>query len=182
LIARMDAVNAPVLGVILNGVDMQNPEFAYYGHYRSYYPENEQSPVENKNGNSPTQTVQQPHSNGTSTQLLNVTEQQPQAAKPTATQSGRENGEDRIKQQSNGDGNSKNQDEVRPAADIVPQESLNQLIVSLGKSLGTATSSLVVREQIANLGESFFAFPKKRMGELLKLIQRKITQRSVTFL
>ena len=182
LIARMDAVNAPVLGVILNSVDMQNPEFAYYGHYRSYYPENEQSPVENSNGNSPTQTVQQPHSNGTSTQLLNITEQQPQAAKPTASQSGRENGEDRIKEKSNGDGNPKSQDAVRPAADIVPQESLNQLIVSLGKSLGPVTSSLVVREQIANLGESFVAFPKRRMGELLKLIQRKITQRSVTFL
>jgi polysaccharide biosynthesis transport protein len=182
LIARLDGVRAPVLGVILNGVDMQNPEFAYYGHYRSYYPENEQSPVENKNGNSPTQTIQKPHSNGTSTQLLTKTEQQPQAAKPTASPSGRENGGDRINVKSNGDERSKSQDEVRPAAEIVPQESLNQLIVSLGKSLGPATSSLVVREEIANLGESFFAFPKRRMGELLKLIQRKITQRSVTFL
>jgi succinoglycan biosynthesis transport protein ExoP len=181
LIARMDTVNAQVLGVILNSVDLQNPEFAYYGNYRSYYSENEQSPVENSDGNSPTQTVQ-PHSNGTSTQLLNLSEQQPQVAKPTATQSGRDNGEETIKNQFDNIGKPKSQDEVRPAADIVPQESLNQLIVSLGKSLGPTTSSLVVREQISNLGESFFAFPKRRMGELLKLIQRKITQRSVTFL
>ncbi len=205
LIARLDGVRAPVLGVILNGVDLQKPEFAYYGHYQPYYPENiEQSPAANKNGNSPTPTVRHTRSNGSSTQPLNRPDQQPQAAKATATPSGSENGDERIENQPKSVENSKSRDknipavdpvgtgpyaateilsaELKPVTDIVPQESLNQLIVSLGKSLGPVTSSLVVREQIANLGESFFAFPKKRLGELLKSIQRKITQRSVTFL
>ncbi len=37
LIERLDAVRAPVLGVVLNSVDIQNPNYSYYGHYKTYY-------------------------------------------------------------------------------------------------------------------------------------------------
>ena len=37
LIERLDTVRAQVLGVVLNGVDLHNPQFAYYRAYRSYY-------------------------------------------------------------------------------------------------------------------------------------------------
>jgi capsular exopolysaccharide synthesis family protein len=30
---RLDAIRAPILGVVLNGVDLANPEYAYYRHY-----------------------------------------------------------------------------------------------------------------------------------------------------
>jgi hypothetical protein len=34
VVARLDAVRAPLLGVILNGIDLTNPDYAYY---RPYY-------------------------------------------------------------------------------------------------------------------------------------------------
>ena len=30
---RLDAIRAPVLGVVLNGIDLANPDYAYYHHY-----------------------------------------------------------------------------------------------------------------------------------------------------
>ena len=205
LIARLETVNAPVLGVILNGVDLQNPDFAYYGHYSSYYPEVKLSAPESKNGKSTVKSVEDTLANGLSTLLANLDEHRRQADKPIATQAGNGKLDQRIDKPSASVTNAKTQfknngevavapasspashsgvelsAESRPGAEIVPQQSLDQLIESLGKSLGL-NASLLVREQIDSLGESFFAFPKKRMGELLRLIQRKITQRSVTFL
>jgi succinoglycan biosynthesis transport protein ExoP len=33
VVERLDAIRAPILGVVLNGVDLANPEYAYYRHY-----------------------------------------------------------------------------------------------------------------------------------------------------
>jgi len=201
LIERLDAVHAPVLGVVLNSVDLQNPEFAYYGHYRSYYPEIEQSASENKNGKSAIKSVQESHANGISTLLANSTEHHRQAAKPIVTQADSENIEEIIENQSKSAANSKSQAknnptlildpietrtsnaiegplaEVKPGAELLPQESLDRLIVAVAKSIG-AIAPLVVREHIRALGESYSAFPKQRIGELLKLLQQEISQRT----
>jgi succinoglycan biosynthesis transport protein ExoP len=43
-VERLDAVHAPLLGVILNGVDLSNPDYAYYRHYYRYnYPVTEEN-------------------------------------------------------------------------------------------------------------------------------------------
>jgi capsular exopolysaccharide synthesis family protein len=199
LIARLDGINAPILGVILNSVDLQNPEFSYYGHYRSYYPEPDQTGSQTKNGKRSVNSVEATLANGVFSLLakldrnlrpvdrqvtaptggdynlvanddganLKTEDTNPTAAsgRTSTTPNGR-NGEARVA--------------AKSGSEIVPRESLDQLVESLEKSLGPS-AALIVREQIVNLGESYLAFPKQRMEELLKLIQRKISQRGVTF-
>jgi hypothetical protein len=72
---------------------------------------------------------------------------------------------------------------LEPASDSTPtdsealtlsQEPLSSLLEVLTTILGPVAPS-VVREQIAVLGESHFAFPKNRTRELVKLIEREIT-------
>ena len=46
-IERLDAVRAPILGVILNGIDLRNPNYAYY---RSYYGSDYGKMTDNNNG------------------------------------------------------------------------------------------------------------------------------------
>jgi hypothetical protein len=33
VVERLDAIRAPILGVVLNGIDVRNPSYAYYRHY-----------------------------------------------------------------------------------------------------------------------------------------------------
>jgi hypothetical protein len=55
-VERLDAIRAPILGVILNGIDVRNPSYAYY---RRYYGSNYFGPGmdQTKNGNEPTVQV-----------------------------------------------------------------------------------------------------------------------------
>jgi hypothetical protein len=68
------------------------------------------------------------------------------------------------------------QEEQRAAP--VPQEFFNRLIEALTKAIGPIVPVLV-RDQIAILGESEFYFPKRRVGELLKLIEREMDELKV---
>jgi capsular exopolysaccharide synthesis family protein len=60
----------------------------------------------------------------------------------------------------------------------ITQEFLSRLIETLTKTIGS-TASVLVRDQIAILGESEFSFPKRRIGELLTLIECKMDELKV---
>ena len=60
----------------------------------------------------------------------------------------------------------------------VTQEFLNRLIETLTKTIGSI-APVLVRDQIAILAESEFSFPKRRVGELLKLIEREMDELKV---
>src|SRR5262249_47900658 len=60
----------------------------------------------------------------------------------------------------------------------VTQEFLNRLIETLTKTIGSI-APVLVRGQIAILGESELSFPKRRVGEFLKLIEREIDELKV---
>jgi capsular exopolysaccharide synthesis family protein len=62
LLERLDGIRAPVLGVILNGVNMQNPDYSYLHHY---YSDGYGTDEENKNGNgSSVETIDSDSSRG----------------------------------------------------------------------------------------------------------------------
>jgi succinoglycan biosynthesis transport protein ExoP len=202
LIERLDAVRAPVLGVVLNSVDLQNPNYSYYDHYKTYYSSGDHENLgKDKISNGLVNLVHQLKTRGESAQFESVDERQ-RANDFTADLSGKEN----IAEPSQSDPQttstlprvneidrevplepvgtgtaavSEPTLEFNRRADLLPPESLDRLIAAVTKSIGPI-APLLVRDQIANLGESYSAFPKRRIGELVTLLQREITERTTT--
>ncbi len=198
LIARLDGVHAPVLGVILNSVDLQNPEYAFYSHYGSYYAHGDQNVAEDGDGNGPDKAVHRLNTTSESDQFVSINERQ-KAKDFTAALSGKETIEEpslsdsqtatnlprvigrEIPLETVGTGTTvvvnEPPSEHNRGPELIPRESLDRLIAAVTKSLGPV-APLLVRDQIAVLGESFDAFPKMRIGELVKLLQQEIAQRT----
>jgi hypothetical protein len=191
LIERMDVVHAPVLGVVLNSVDLQDPHFAYYGSYRSYYSDAEVA--SDNHIRSAQDSIQQADCSLSHEAQVNGINGTHDAAVPVQAAASKVNHTEPSQNitetghhltnalEANGnDGSVASKDgtiERELGAEFASQESLNRLITAVTKSLGPIAPQ-VVREQIANLGESFTAFPMGRIGELVKLLQREITQRT----
>jgi hypothetical protein len=194
LIERMDAVHAPVLGVVLNSVDFENPHFAYYGPYQSYYSHEEENVDASNNRNG--MDGQTSHRDGGTeiTPSGNLNDEQ-KAADSTQNSAEKERIEGRCENDSSTASDLTNSlgpfgavatDIVKehsleghPGAELIPLESLNRLVASVTKSIGSIAPR-VVHEQMARLGESYSAFPKRRMAELVKLLQQEIAQRTNT--
>lgn len=196
LIERLDMVRAPVLGVVLNSVDLQNPNYSYYGHYQAYYPSTgDEDAGEYNNGNAATRAVQPLNTTSASDRLrqstkdftpaLSVKEvvKKPSEINPqTASDLPRVNeSEKNAPLEAVGTGAtvlvSESPAELNRETELLPAESLDRLIATVTKAIGPI-GPLVVRDHIANLGESYSAFPKRRIGELVTLLQREITQRT----
>jgi hypothetical protein len=62
-----------------------------------------------------------------------------------------------------------------PAVDPVIRGSLQRVIEALSMTMGPIAVT-IVQEHIAALGESRYAFPEKRLGELLKSLEAAITE------
>lgn len=125
---RLDAVRAPFLGVVLNGVDLDNPEYAYY---RYYYSSDYGVSGESEHGSSPVLA--------------------PAREESVKTE---------IRREDLGPGN-------------VPQDFFDRMIAELSQAAGPM-APLIVRDQIAALGESKSAFPKSRLNELCERVGREI--------
>jgi len=198
LIQRLDAVRAPILGVVLNSVDFQNPNYSYYRHYGSYYSTNDNSHAgENTiDGNDSHSAIQRPIEVGVS--------ELAQAGKSNARERSQDSTaafavdqntidpskgsqgvlSDRVadakvsaNEETIGSAAKKSRLADSSEAESIPPESLNRLIATVTKSIG-AIGPLVVRDQISRLGESYDAFPKSRIAELIKLLQQEISQRT----
>ncbi|MGH7826652.1 MAG: GumC family protein [Candidatus Binatia bacterium] len=128
---RLDAIRAPVIGVILNSINLDDPDYAYY---RSYYGSDY----------------------GTAANDL----QSPNGAEKTLDI------EARPKQVGRG---------------IVPKTFLDDMVLKLGEAVGPM-APLIVRDQIAFLGESRESFPKDRLNELLERVGKEILDDKLRFL
>jgi capsular exopolysaccharide synthesis family protein len=137
VVERLDAIRAPILGVILNGIDVRNPSYAYYRHYyNSNY--DERGVGQTENGDEGT------------VQALS-----PDMLAETADRSDAE-----IWAGDLGPGN-------------VSREFFDHLTSELFEAAGPM-APLIIRDQIALLGESLESFPKSRLMELIELISTEI--------
>jgi polysaccharide biosynthesis transport protein len=126
---RLDAVRAPFLGAILNSINPDNPEYAYY---RCYYGSDYGVVREPKNG----------------------------VASVVAAPAKEELEDDQIRLEQLGPG-------------TVPQDFFDRMIAKLGEAAGPM-APLIIRDQIALLGESREAFPKNRLKELVESVSQEI--------
>jgi capsular exopolysaccharide synthesis family protein len=126
---RLDTIRAPFLGVILNGVNLDNPEYAYY---RTYYGSDYGVVREPENG----------------------------VASVVAAPAKEELEDDEIRLEELGSG-------------AVPQDFFDRMIAKLSEVSGPM-APLILRDQIALLGESRAAFPKSRLKELVERVSQEI--------
>jgi capsular exopolysaccharide synthesis family protein len=186
-VERLDTVHARFLGVILNAVNLENPDYAYYRTYSHYYQgsndheelddrsreESDESVTildntENKNGNRKTFRVKN---------VGEMTNRLVQSVRgyvyKRSNENDQENGESA---QPNGDYDHETPDKINEWATstgAVSQVFMVRLINVFTEAVGPL-APLLVRDQIAFLGESQHAFPKSRIGELIKSIEPEI--------
>jgi polysaccharide biosynthesis transport protein len=137
VVERLDAIRAPILGVILNGIDVSNPSYAYY---RQYYGSNYHEPE------------MQQVKNGSETPM--------QASFADIAEDPTDRAEPEIWPSDLGPGN-------------VPREFFDHMTSQLFEAAGPM-ASVIIRDQIALLGESLESFPKSRLKELIELICKEI--------
>jgi polysaccharide biosynthesis transport protein len=178
-VERLDMVRARIIGVILNGINLENPEYSYYRAY-SYYtsesPDGEEPP-DPRNGNGGGgggRDFAAATSHAAAAEKAN--ESPPNSGVPNFAKSvhGAQAGDLGEPQSQPGGRNpwsSQSTFKFQPGA--VSQQFLNRLIQALAESIGPV-APLVVREKIRTLGESQDAFPKSRIRELLQLLQEEI--------
>jgi capsular exopolysaccharide synthesis family protein len=194
MIERLDAVRAPVLGVVLNSIDLQNPNYSYYGHYGSYYSTDNSGDVgEDSNGHVVDAAVQSlkgdiswRHNTNDSPETLagqaTVKDELDSARAPSNLRSSARIAKEGIQEpieQGITEVDKDHSSSQKAGAELMPQESLDRLIAAVMKAIGPI-APFVVHEQIRSLGESYSAFPKSRIGELIKLIQHEI-ERTKTY-
>lgn len=157
-VERLDSISATLLGVILNGVDIRNPD---YVDYRSYYPTYYASMQEEL------RETRQHAANGHAIhgddfianigdidQLMVNLGFDPQPGKPKAS----------SPQQSNG---------ASTPTGVVPRSFLERMVAELSSVIGVKSSDTVAR-QVAALGESMETFPMARIWELTQLVSQEI--------
>jgi capsular exopolysaccharide synthesis family protein len=158
-VERLDSVHARMLGVVLNAVNLDDPHYAYYHSYSSYY--------EIPNGRNPTAKEQLPNSRQDEDSVLRVTK---------INQLGQHNRLSRCEGEGYSvSGTLKGQLEIDSEAQckIVSPDRLGRLVGLFAESIGPV-AALVIRDQIRLLGESEDAFPRSRLGDLIKLITPEI--------
>jgi hypothetical protein len=128
--ARLDTIRAPFLGVILNGVDLGNPEYAYY---RNYYGSDYGSAGEPENGSAGSRVAA------------------PAQGKLDETETWLEG----------------------LGSGTVPRDFFDRMISKLREVAGPM-APLILRDNIALLGESRTAFPKNRLKELFERVSQEI--------
>jgi len=131
VIECLDSVRAPIIGAILNGVNIRNPDYAYY---RRYYG-SDYGQFVNNNGRP---------DNGDMTVRAGKSE----LAERTP-------------------------ESVELGPGMIPREFLEKIILKLGEAAGPM-ASVIVREKVADLGESLDAFPKNRLKELFNKLCEEI--------
>jgi capsular exopolysaccharide synthesis family protein len=133
---RLDAVRAPFLGVVLNGVNLDNPEYAYY---RYYYGSDSAVMGDSE---------------------VKVATPAPAPARKEADRKDAKWEDLETKWENLGPG-------------TVPQAFFERMIAELYQAAGPM-APLILRDQIAAMGESKAAFPKNRLNELFALVSQEI--------
>jgi capsular exopolysaccharide synthesis family protein len=160
-VERLDSINAPLLGVILNGVDIRNPD---YVDYRSYYPTyyaSMQQEFQN-NGQRPQDTWDEKASDDDAIGGLDDLDH---IMKDLGFHQPR---------WEDGNGSPKLKNNFGETRGVVPRQFFNRIASELAESLGPMASSTVA-DQVAALRESIDAFPKGRIWELTQRLSEHIS-------
>ena len=184
-VERLDMVRARLVGVVLNGVNLKDPNYSYFRGYEPYYTYG--SGIEDGGNNT--------NGNGT---LNGHLEQAKQNGHPALNVDHESEGRNFTDVKQNGTSHperaqtsaeSEVTEPVRVSQDEAPGESLSnrspaidpvigslqRVIEALSMTMGPIAVT-IVHEHIAALGESRYAFPEERIGELLKSLEAAITQ------
>jgi capsular exopolysaccharide synthesis family protein len=186
-VERLETVRARLLGVILNGVNLDDPHYSYYQAYYSYYQmQNGEEPI----GAAGSETVDwlkggnKIARNGKASTGADGTN----AAENTqSVQAGKRQWEypldtsvEHLEWPGSLDSRRYNPpplaEKSQPVSNdftAVSEEFMNRLLKALLDAVGPV-APLILRDHIALLGESQDAFPKSRVDELVKLIAPEI--------
>lgn len=173
-IERLDAVRAPFLGVILNSIDLGNPEYAYYRHYygSDYHPDEAleakdggETIIETSTNHSPDMEIS-PEKLGTGPVPRDFFDDM------TDDRRGEEFHRS-IQGQLKGYGHTDRcMKEISPRElkqGNVPREFFDHMTFKLGEAVGFM-APVIIRDHVARLGESLESFPKTRLKELVEQI------------
>jgi hypothetical protein len=185
-VERLDMVRARLIGVVLNGVNLKDPNYSYFRGYEPYYTYG--SGIEdggnNTNGNGTLNGHLEPaKQNGHPAMFVDDelevkdytdvkkndtshAENVPASAEAKITASVRVSpdeaaGESLLNRS--------------PAVNPVRHGLLQRVIEALSMTMGPIAVT-IVQEHIAALGESRYAFPEERIAELLKSLEAAITE------
>jgi polysaccharide biosynthesis transport protein len=163
-VERLDSINATLLGVILNGVDIRNPD---YVDYRAYYPTyyaSMQEELRSKERPDPKWEFSGPKDDD----IIGSVEDLDRLM--------RDLGFHRDRQQRQGAQSPRNGDGSPAPNGVAPRPLLNRMITELGEPLGLK-ASMTVKNQVAALGESMDSFPMARIWELTQQVGEEIPER-----
>ena len=159
-VERMDSINATLLGVILNGVDIRNPD---YVDYRSYYPTYYASMQEEFRSNGQRGGDIWASGGANEDEIISSSEDLDRLMEDLGFQQRRDgHGWEHAGNGSPG-----------AMSGVVPRQFLDRMANRLGESLGPKASAAVA-DRVAGLHESMETFPKSRIWELTQLVSEKI--------
>jgi polysaccharide biosynthesis transport protein len=161
-VERLDSINATLLGVILNGVDIRNPD---YVDYRSYYPTYYASMQEELQSNRQRGDDKWAFNAATAdNEVIGNVEDLDRLMADLGFQQHRANGDGRARSGS------------AAQSGFVPRPFLDRMASRLGETLGPKAAS-TMEHRVALLGESMDAFPKQRIWELTQVVSQEIPDR-----
>jgi hypothetical protein len=178
-VEQLDMVRARLLGVVLNSVSLDNPSYSYFQSYSSYF-STDSATADNfarqRNGKP---ADEEGDGFDAAVEVSPRPSDEIKAAKngkgeQDSTPAGA-NGHDKRNGSSGfevftGRGGKSPADET---AAVASQEFMERLSQSLTEALGPV-APLVLREQVARLGANVDAFPKSRVGDLLRSLESQI--------
>ena len=155
-VERLDSINATLLGVILNGVDIRNPD---YVDYRSYYPTyyaSMQEELQNK-----ARPVEDWASRAKDDDLISDVDELDRVMDDLGFHRGK------------GDGAAHEGNGSKTVRGVVPHPFFDRMAARLSEAVGP-TASATVANQVAALRESMDAFPMSRIWELAQRVSHEI--------
>ena len=160
-VERLDSIHATLLGVILNGVDIRNPD---YVDYRSYYPTYYASMHEELE-RSPERTDSK----------WAFDSENDDGVIGNAEDLDRLMADLGFKKQQH---DNRSTNGANGQTGVVPRRLLEHMSDQLSESLGSEAAS-VVNDRVAALGESMDSFPKARIWELTNLVSQEIPEHDI---
>jgi succinoglycan biosynthesis transport protein ExoP len=159
-VERLDMVNARILGVILNGVNLDDPQYSYHYDYYSYLP-----PHRNGDHAEPAPYCVPPNGGANGGQI---------AAKPGGNGYKHEFGSRATSDDIPFVGTVLSNKSRKMVEDgVVSEVLMNRLLAALVNAVGPV-APLILRDHIALLGESQNEFPRERVPELVSKIEPEI--------
>ena len=184
-VERLDMVRARLLGVILNGVDLKDPQYSYFRSYEPYYTYKLSNEDDGANGNGdggrnghaekpwkqghPAPRVVGGLANGRAKDANGNGSADAGSAGQCAESAGAEPSHKDF-DESPADSSSHGMNAIVPAT----HGALNRVIEALTKTMGPIALT-IVQEHITALGESRYDFPENRIDELVKSLEAAIT-------